>query len=140
MHLNANGFTAYATSSQNYNSGDIIEFHGVISNLGSSYYPSTSRYVCPANGTYMVTLTFWKAGDNPIHAGVQKSSIIMLHIEDPWTENNLNYVTNSRLFRCTKGEIVSVQATGSGSVWGDSDRYSTFTVLLLHSPGNNLMK
>lgn len=137
--INTNGFTAYKTSNQNYNDGELIEFEGITSNIGSSYSPNYSQYVCPVNGTYLVILTFWKYGKYPIHAGVQKSSVIILHIEDPGSENNnLNRVSNSRLFHCTVGEIVSVQATGFGSIFGTtSNSYSTFTVLLLPSPGKN---
>ena len=130
--MSSNGFTAYAEFMY-YNSSHVIQFPNVISNLGSSYSPDDSRYVCPVNGTYLVTLTFRKFNDDPIHAGVQKSSVFILHIEDTASGVAINHVSNSRLFQCTEDEIVSVQGTDEGAI--SAGRDSTFSVLLLHPDG-----
>ena len=49
--------TAFATTTQSYNSGDHVLFDGIIRNYGSSYFPENSTFVCPIDAFYLFSIS-----------------------------------------------------------------------------------
>lgn len=58
-------FSAYATSDQQPNNGDGVAFSGLITNAGSHYDGSTSRFTCPVTAYYYFYFSLYVHVDNP---------------------------------------------------------------------------
>ena len=74
------GFSAYATTTQYPNEGDIIQLPGVETNVGGGYDSSTSVFTCPMSGYYYIFSNIRINADDgyaPCFAGIRKDGTLM---------------------------------------------------------------
>ena len=135
LHESSDGSTAWKLEDQSYRTGEVISFPNVHYNQPGSYEPAVSRYVCRENGIYLVLLTVTKYGGDRLNIGVEHDSYTVMSLSDNEAENDYNQISNSVLLRCDRNQTITVKATGSGSVDGDSNDSTSFTVIKMNQEG-----
>ena len=137
-HAGFDGLTSGKQSGQVYSVGEVVTFPEIIYE-SPNYAPSISRYVCPENGNYLVTLNIMKKYGADLHIGVEHKSHTVLSVADSVLGNIHNQVSNSVLVHRAHNETITVKATGAGEVYGTSpSKYTTFTIMQIHREGTVL--
>ena len=137
-------FSAHTTETQTYNSGDVIQFPGILTNVAPSsaaYNPSTGVFSAPVSGYYQFTVSLYK--DYGIEYDWFKAflaspddSYIMCLNNDFNDDSNKGstHSTNSVIMHLTQSTTIWVIAGRSGKLVGDANiGYSVFSGVLLHA-------
>ena len=126
-------FLAYADSIRDYNTDDIVIFDQVVTNIGNSYNPTTSQFVCPFDGVYSFSTTTLSNNDN--------SMVGVLMREAQGMATSYSFVIGHSVqgsitatFECARGERVWVKgAWDNMMMFGNTyEMYSVFSGFLLH--------
>lgn len=141
FHQVSVGFSVRKTSTQVLLPSDIVSFDDIVYNDGNGYNTSLNHYICPQNGIYYTYFTSWKTYENNLYVGIEKNSIMELHIEDSQgSQNGLNVMSNSYINYCEAGERLVVRATRAGMVYSDTlSKVPTFSGMLMLGTGNNFI-
>ena len=108
-------FSAYATEEIEYKSAEIIAFPSVLSNIGSAYDESISRFTCPTNGLYMFTTSAFT------NHGVRAELVLTKNGDDSiataFSEDNSDAMSTLTVFvECNEDEYVEVMCGPSNNV------------------------
>lgn len=127
-HESVIGFTALKDNSQDHMSDEVITYQDVLLNEGGFYIPSFSRFQCPEDGFYYVTMATYNSRDDT-NVGLTLNSIFELHTRGTET-GALKQMGNSRLIRCSQGDILAVKSLTEGSL-DNLERRTSFSAMLM---------
>ena len=131
------GFSAYATTSEQYYSGDLVVFSGVISNIGNHYDPNTSKFTCPYNGLYLFSLNMNAYSDYYMYAEIVRDDEYLVEAM-AYNYDSLDYYPHASAFtitECNIGQAVWVRGgSNSDYMYGSrSERTSHFSGALIYA-------
>lgn len=132
-HSSFVGFSAFKQFNQTHSAGNNIIFDGVLLNEGGYYQRIQSRFECPVNGIYFVTVTAKRQELDPLLLDVEIATNNLFRLSSTESENPEDIVNNGVLTRCFEGEEISVKGAGDGSVYGHPSEVETvFTVMFMY--------
>ena len=135
-HESTVGFTAWAQTSIDYVSGDVIRFTGVLLNEGGAYSTVTGQFSCDVGGVYYVAITNKQTTYATLYISVYKGEEEIMTTVDSHSNNPGVSVTNSVLVECLPGEYLVMRGSRTGSVYGEAGLpHSTFTAFLMLETG-----
>lgn len=129
------GFTAWKQTTQQVQAGDIIVFDGLILNEGGFYDTRFNWFQCPFNGVYFVSSTLCSDDSNIgyTYGTMKKDDVSLFPVYVLTQDNPYTSSSNSGLVRCVASERIWMEASGSGSVYGQQGiHYSTFTIFMVN--------
>ena len=127
------GFLAATNGAFACNDGDRINFPEVITNVGGSYMPGTSEFICPVSGVYMFSATMMSQKDR---YGVFNIKIGTDQKAAAWSDGRGNAFGNGNniaIVECDGGQRVWVECGyNTSQFYGDeTNYYNTFTGMLV---------
>ena len=130
------GFTVYADLNAYYDTGELVVFNGVTSNIGGHFQPATSSFLCPITGVYYFSLAVSNVNDdNGIHAHLMIEDQILASVRGT-ALGTYNQGTNSAITTCERGQSVWVQVAccDDQRVFGSATyKYSSLSGFLVHA-------
>lgn len=122
-------FTAYKTSQQQIDQGDVISFGGILTNIGDHYNPGTSLFTCPTAGLYFITSTSTSNDcETRTNIVLEGNELVSTRAET----DGLNQGGNSAFVECTRGQRIWVEGrVDNHCIFGGEARFSTFSGILL---------
>jgi hypothetical protein len=125
-------FTA-RLGSNGHDSENPLLFTRVITNVGSSYNPTTGKFTCAVPGTYIFSVSLTANNAYYVHAYIVKNGAVQLHVltQQPGTSpsNRAPSASTQVVFRLVRGDAVWVRNHNGGyPLW----EYSTFSGFLLY--------
>lgn len=123
-HESVIGFSAFKYTDQEHTSGEVIGYRVVLLNEGGFYLPSLSRFQCPEDGIYYVTMSTYNFQEDT-NVGLTLNSTFQLHTRGI-SINDRKQMSNSRLVKCSQGDILAVKSLSEGAVrpWQGSTSFS----------------
>ena len=131
------GFTASSNTGANttYQSGQIVIYNDVISNIGGHYNPDTSSFICPYDGVYMFDINVISYYYHSAHIAVYRN-VTLLSQTQAYSYGDIHqlYPTSSThvITPCAAGEVVWVRATAATNLHAVS-RFNLFSGYLLYN-------
>ena len=134
------GFTAARADTgdenlwETINTGSIITFSKVITNIGSAYDPSNSHFTCPVKGMYVFMITMF-SGDGHLATYAELSVDGKTHptARAHGTDGIYDQGTQSVVIECNIGQKVYVQAQHAMEVYDSGADFSSFSGWLVHA-------
>ena len=127
-------FSVVTTETENYDAGDIINFHEVLADVNPGFpgwNPATNMFTCPYDGYYFFIVTLYKSTTTSYNADARlrstsTSTIARLDNHRQDYQSNLAYShyssTMQAIVPCGQGEQVWVQMVSSASLSGGLHR------------------
>ena len=120
-------FTAFDATSRTLNSGDVIDFPYVISNVGNAYDPVSDVFTCPYDGVYAFHVHILSATDDICNAAIVLNGDTMTSAFADNVASTSQQASNAAYVECEAGGRVWVEATTTGSTYSNTNRYVTFS-------------
>lgn len=117
---------------QAYASNETITYDQVLWDDYGYFDKDLNEFTCPQNGLYFVSVNYKRLNVLPLHLDVVKDGVTFLRSTDDNVNNPWNNLSNSGLVDCLEGESIWVMATGGGSLYGDENYITTFTVVMMY--------
>ena len=130
------GFTAYETSTlTSYLSGERIDFPDTVVNLGNHYDTFTGIFRCPFDGFYLFSASVMSNGEDEFVAEIMKGGVLLVSAYADGLPADVSVTrhqaTQVALTECSVGEQVWLEAGVSGTLYSGTQRYATFTGVIL---------
>ena len=124
-------FTARASEGRYYEEHDIVLFDSVITNTGNHYSGVTSTFVCPFDGVFSFSVSFYAGYYGNLNLGIMKDDelIISGYADYISTEPFLNtHGMSTFVIECNAGQLVWARCAANGDyMYGSSTIQSHFT-------------
>ena len=72
-------FTSYASVPRYYDDQDIILFDSIITNIGNHYSVATSNFVCPFNGVYSISVSFYSGISGYLYIDIMRDDELLIN-------------------------------------------------------------
>lgn len=112
------GFTSWKTNLQTLTQiEEILAFENTSINSGLYYNSTTSSFICPKNGTYLVSVTASASdtqGYNSLWVSVYKGLERILYLYNSGNKDFDNTVSSTVIAQCQAGETLTVKGKGGG--------------------------
>ena len=106
------GFTFSVNGDQDFTGGEVVPFTNERTNLGNHYDPSTSKFRCPFDGTYLFSVSVVSQPGKRMQAQIVKDGAILVraNADDGPTDNIYNQGSAFVITECAVGQMVWVRA------------------------------
>ena len=128
-------FTARAGSSDNLQQGDIAIFDSVITNSGNHYSADTSSFMCPFDGIFSFSVSFYAGSNGNLLLELMQEEYVIRGYADEDSSLDYHYTHGmiSVVIECYIGQRVWIRCgDDSDFIYGDSIRQSHFTGFALN--------
>ena len=124
-------FTASIGSTHSYDTGDVIIFDQIVTNVGNHYHPNTSTYVCPLKGLYVFSVSVLNTVSNHMKVNLMRENT---HLGSGYSHvGDHNQGALSVVAECERGERVWVRCYGSSYAYvHQSYDWNIFSGFALH--------
>ena len=129
------GFTAYATTSRDYTSGETMLFDATVTNLGGHFNPYDSIFRCPYEGVYMFSVNVLAQPGKHTYGAIWKDDEYLV---DTFADLDIadvvvfSQASTMVITQCWPHQEVSVRATWDSNLFGNpAERHSSFSGYLL---------
>ncbi|XP_022079587.1 collagen alpha-1(X) chain-like [Acanthaster planci] len=127
-------FTAFLTSDVSRDSGDVVVFPYVETNIGGGYDSQSGVFTCSVPGLYFFSVTLMtESNTNPrVDAFLKRNSDNIFQIHDEH-DNHHHQPSNSAVIQLVIGDTVKIETSVAGiSMHGSSYHPSSFSGFLIH--------
>ncbi|XP_072032820.1 uncharacterized protein [Amphiura filiformis] len=126
------GFTVAKTSSQ---SGvGIVTFDTVITDVAENFDTNSHKFTCQIPGYYLFTFAIFSLDNNSPLVALTKNGekLVAVYTHPSGTSNYRNVGCNSALVMLTSGDQVWLYNHHNTQLYGNDNKYTTFSGILLH--------
>ena len=125
---NTVAFSAYASNTANYNTGNTVQFDQELLDTGNHYDNTQGKFTCPANGLYLFTASFEANDDNSMVGEIVVDDVHSLRVYVEYSTHDQN--SNTVLIECLESQQVWVECTADGRQMSGG-RSSSFSGVLI---------
>ena len=112
---------------------EIAWFDETMTNIGGHFNPATSSFVCPYHGVYMFSFTFNADTGDAVHLGIKRNDTLFVTAQADITNDSKTTGSAVVVLECGPSQVVWVQCTHEGDLFGGGNRKTHFTGALLHA-------
>ena len=108
-------FSAYSSTTTEYDDGQIVQFDTIVTNIGSSYDSDLSIFLCPTDGIYLFTVSLQTRAGWAMNGMITKEGSHLLKSRS----DNENDVQGSVVVvtECLASEKIWVQSVVKSSIF-----------------------
>ena len=131
------GFSAWASTSINYDENQVFRFPNVTYNLGGAYSGVTSLFTCPVDGMYAMHVTLLVDDNSDLVADILLDGDVLATVL--CDDNESHMCSNMAVFECGAAQQVWVQTVTNAdheALVDDGRHFNTFSGYLI-SPFNS---
>ena len=127
-------FTACASMNRYYEEDDIVLFDSVITNTGNHYSPNTSAFVCPYDGIFSFSVSFYSGFGKNLYLDIMRDDQqIIRGLADDDDDYDLTHAVSTVVIECNAGQLVWARCGSyTDFMYGDGARTSHFTGFAIH--------
>ena len=123
-------FSAYPTTTIDYDEGAIVQFDSIVTNIGDAYSEQLSVFQCPSDGIYLFSISLFTTVETFMSANIVKDGVVLLASRSDYTDSIQSSV------------VVVTDCLASETVWVECDmnnnglignRRSSFSGVLITS-------
>ena len=104
-------FSAYASTTSDYDSGAIVQFDSIVTNIGDSFDHELSVFQCPADGIYLFSISLQTPEGISMFANIVKEgSVLLSSFSEHHTDVQSSVVV---VTECQNSERVWVECNGN---------------------------
>ena len=122
-------FTARATDTRDYQIGDIVLFDSAITNVGHFYITNTSSFICPFDGVYSFSASYYSGQDHNLYADIMLDNEQILRGYAPFDVDRYTHGSSMVVTECNAGQRVWTRC------WGNDDRMFASDTIQSHFSG-----
>ncbi|XP_071978275.1 complement C1q-like protein 2 isoform X2 [Engystomops pustulosus] len=113
---------------------ELLKFDDVVTNVGSSYDPSTGKFTVQVPGIYYFTYhILMRGGDGTsMWADLCKNGQVRASAIAQDADQNYDYASNSVVLHLDSGDEIYVKLDGGKAHGGNNNKYSTFSGFILY--------
>ena len=121
-------FTAVATKDRENEIGDIVMFDSAISNIGDFYNTDTSSFICPFDGVFSFSTSFYSGIEHNVYIAIMLDSFEVIRGYVPYSENEYTHGNSTIVMECKAFERVWTKCvSGDALVFSEGSIKSHFT-------------
>ena len=126
-------FTARASEDRNYYANDIILFDSVITNTGNHYSGETSAFVCPYDGVFSFSVSFYSGINDNLSLDIMRDDELIISGYANYSDNDYTHGMSTVVIECNVGQLVWARCVSYDDyMYGDGITESHFTGFALH--------
>lgn len=130
-------FTAFASRTHLYNSGSVVVFDELVSNIGNAYQTSFNVVICPVSGLYAFFLSISSGLDETVTAHIITQSQGVMTSAQAYKLTRAQG-TSSVITECRVGEMVWAELAEDddflGTLFGSRlEKVTSFSGYLIHA-------
>ena len=126
-------FTASASMNRYYEQYDIVLFDSVITNTGNHYNAETSAFVCPYDGVFSFSASFYSGYNDEFYLDIMRDDEQIIRGNADYFASKYINAMSTVVIECNAGQRVWARCGHSyGDMYSDSYKQSHFTGFALH--------
>ena len=126
-------FTARASEGRYYEEHDIVLFDSVITNTGNHYSSNIPAFVCPFDGVFSFSVSFYSGYYYEFYLDVMRDDEQVIRGYADFIDGEYTYASSTVVIECKAGQLVWARCALFGDyMYGSSTLQSHFTRFALH--------